>query len=60
MGALYFSAGGLGGAVLPWMIGIIAAQTHSLRAGFLVPLVASFSMVLLALKARPQKIVPTR
>ncbi len=55
MGALFFSAGGLGGAVLPWTIGIIAAQTHSLRAGFLVPLVASISMVMLALKARPHK-----
>ncbi len=55
MSALFFSAGGLGGAVLPWMIGIIAAQSQSLRVGFLVPLVASVSMVMLALKARPTK-----
>lgn len=55
LGALFFSAGGLGGSVLPWMVGIIAAQSHSLRAGFLVPLMASVSMVFLALRARPQK-----
>jgi fucose permease len=55
LGALFFSAGGLGGSALPWLIGIIATQTSSLRVGFLVPLVASASMVLLAMRARPAK-----
>ena len=38
IGALYFSAAALGGAVLPQLVGIIATQSHSLRIGILVPL----------------------
>jgi FHS family glucose/mannose:H+ symporter-like MFS transporter len=54
LGALYFSAGSLGGAVLPQLVGIIATKSNSLRAGLLVPLAASIIMGLLALRARPQ------
>src|SRR5208283_4932252 len=53
IGALYFSAGALGGAVLPQSVGIIATQSHSLRIGILVPLLASVAMFFLTLKARP-------
>jgi fucose permease len=53
IGALYFSAAALGGAVLPQLVGIIATQSHSLRVGFLVPLLASLSIFFLTLKARP-------
>jgi MFS transporter, FHS family, glucose/mannose:H+ symporter len=54
LGALFFSAGSLGGAVLPQLVGIIATKSNSLRAGLLVPLAASIIMGLLALRARPQ------
>lgn len=53
LGALFFSAGSLGGGVLPKLVGSIATESHSLRAGFLVPLVASITMVFLAMKIRP-------
>ena len=53
LGSLYFSAAALGGAVLPQLVGIIATQSHSLRIGFLVPLLASISLFFLTLKARP-------
>jgi MFS transporter, FHS family, glucose/mannose:H+ symporter len=54
LGALFFSAGSLGGAVLPQLVGVIATKSHSLRAGFLVPLAASILMGLLSVRARPQ------
>ena len=53
LAVLYFSAGSLGGGALPQLVGSIATTSHSLRAGFLVPLVASVTMVFLALKVRP-------
>jgi FHS family glucose/mannose:H+ symporter-like MFS transporter len=53
LGALFFSAGSLGGGVLPQLVGSIATQSHSLRAGFLVPLIASIIMFFLALQVRP-------
>ena len=53
IGALYFSAAALGGAILPQLVGIVATQSHSLRVGILVPLVASIAMFFLTLKARP-------
>ncbi len=54
LSSLFFSAGGLGGGVLPWLVGIIASQSHSLRAAFLLPLTISLVMALLTLRARPQ------
>ena len=56
IGAVFFSAGSLGGAFLPQLVGIIATKSHSLRAGFLVPLVASILMVFIALRTRTEKI----
>lgn len=53
IGALFFGSGGLGASALPWLVGIIAAQAHSLRAGLYVPLAASIVMVFLVLRARP-------
>jgi fucose permease len=53
LGALFFGAAGLGASVLPWFVGIVAAQTHSLRIGFLIPLIACLSLVFLAYRARP-------
>lgn len=52
VGALFFSAGSLGAAVLPWLVGIVASQT-SLRAGFFLPIAVCAVMVLLGARARP-------
>lgn len=53
IGALFFGAAGLGGGALPWLVGIVSAGTNSLRAGLYIPLVVSFLMVFLVLRARP-------
>jgi MFS transporter, FHS family, glucose/mannose:H+ symporter len=53
IGALFFGAAGLGGGALPWLVGIISAVTHSLRAGLFVPLAVSFLMIFLVLRAHP-------
>jgi len=53
LGALFFGAAGLGGAFVPWLVGIVADQTHSLRAGLAIPLIVSVIMVFLVLRARP-------
>jgi MFS transporter, FHS family, glucose/mannose:H+ symporter len=54
IGALFFGAGGLGGGALPWLVGIVSATTHSLRAGLYLPLVVTILMIYLALQARPR------
>jgi fucose permease len=53
LSALFFSAGGLGGGVLPWLVGMFASQSHSLRAAFLLPLTVSLVMAVLTVRARP-------
>ena len=54
LGALYFGGAALGGAVLPWFVGIIAAHTNSLRAGLILPAAVTAVMVMLMLRARPR------
>jgi fucose permease len=54
MAALFFGAAGLGAAVLPWMVGIVAARTDSLRVGLYIPIVVCALMVLLDTHARPR------
>jgi MFS family permease len=56
LGALYFGGAGLGGAVLPWLVGIIAAHTNSLRAGLILPAAVTAVMVILSLRARPRSV----
>ena len=51
-----FVLAGLGGAVLPPLVGIISRQSGSLRAGLLVPLVGCFAM--LALRAWRDRAAP--
>ncbi len=58
LSSLFFSAGGLGGGILPWLVGIIASQSHSLRAAFLLPLTVSLVMAFLTLRARPHSSLP--
>jgi fucose permease len=54
LSALFFGAAGAGGAVLPWLMGIVASQTHSLRIGFFLPFAACVIMAFLAIRIRPQ------
>jgi FHS family glucose/mannose:H+ symporter-like MFS transporter len=54
IGALFFGAAGIGGGVLPWLVGIVSSSSHSLRAGLCLPLAVSFLMIFLAFQARPQ------
>jgi fucose permease len=41
IGAVMFSLASVGPAVIPWMVGVISHATGSLRAGMLLPLVAT-------------------
>lgn len=47
-----FAVSGSGGAVLPWLTGLISTQTGSLRTGFAVPLAALAVILLFALLGR--------
>jgi MFS transporter, FHS family, glucose/mannose:H+ symporter len=53
IGALFFSFSGIGGGAIPWLVGIVSATTHSLRAGLFLPLAVCFLMVFLVMRARP-------
>jgi fucose permease len=53
IGALFFGAAGLGGGAIPGLVGIVSARTESLRAGLYLPLVVTFLMIFLALRAQP-------
>lgn len=44
-----FAVAGFGGAVLPWVTGVVSTITHSLRTGLLVSLAAAVGMLLLSL-----------
>lgn len=54
LSALFFAAAGAGGTVLPWLMGIVAAQTTSLRLGFILPLAAALLMMLFAFRCHPR------
>jgi MFS family permease len=56
LATLYFGGAGLGGAVLPWLVGIIAAHTNSLRTGLILPVAVTAVMVMLSLRARPRSV----
>jgi MFS transporter, FHS family, glucose/mannose:H+ symporter len=53
LSALFFGAAGAGGAVVPWLMGIVASQTHSLRVGFALPFIACVAMATLAARIHP-------
>lgn len=44
-----FTVSGFGGAVLPWMTGVISSATHSLRIGLTVPVAGACLLVVLML-----------
>jgi fucose permease len=47
IGAIMFALAGLGGATMPWLVGMMSSRTESLRAGLLVPLVGCVAMLAL-------------
>lgn len=44
IGAIMFALAGLGGATMPWFVGLMSTRVGSLRAGLLVPLVGCVAM----------------
>ncbi len=58
LGALYFGSAGLGGAIIPWLVGVIASRSNSLRAGLILPAAVIAVMILLLLRMRPQRMPP--
>ena len=53
LAALFFGAAGIGSSLIPWLVGVVASQTHSLRIGFMLPLAAALLMIPFALRACP-------
>ena len=54
IGAIMFALAGMGGATLPWLVGITSTRTGSLRAGLLIPLAGCIAMfVLTAMMIEP-------
>jgi len=51
-GGVMFALAGLGGATLPWLVGLLSAQTGNLKAGLVVPLLGSAIMLVLYLANR--------
>lgn len=49
IGAIMFSLASIGPAVIPWIVGVISHATGSLRAGLLLPLVATVILFLIHL-----------
>lgn len=47
LGGVMFSLAALGGATVPWIIGVVSQKSHSLRIGLLVPLAGCFAMIIL-------------
>lgn len=47
-----FAVAGLGGATLPWLVGVVSTRFDSLRAGLVIPLLGSLAMAMLLLLAR--------
>jgi MFS transporter, FHS family, glucose/mannose:H+ symporter len=45
-GSILFACGGLGGATLPWLVGLVSTHDGGLRAGLLVPMAACIVMLL--------------
>jgi fucose permease len=53
-----FAMGNMGGAVLPWLVGVVSTHLGSLRLAFLVPLAGCVSMILFySLDGRSAKVL---
>jgi FHS family glucose/mannose:H+ symporter-like MFS transporter len=57
LSAFHFTAAGIGGAVLPWVVGQVSTRTGSLSKAFLVPMFACVLMAVLSLRVRPDRVV---
>jgi FHS family glucose/mannose:H+ symporter-like MFS transporter len=53
LAALFFGAAGIGSSLIPWLVGVMASQSHSLRLGFILPLASALLMIPFALRACP-------
>jgi MFS transporter, FHS family, glucose/mannose:H+ symporter len=53
LGALFFGSAGIGSSLIPWLVGVVASETHSLRVGFMLPLAAALMMIPFVLRACP-------
>jgi fucose permease len=54
IGGLLFALAALGGATLPWLVGVVSTWTGSLRTGLLVPLVGCLAMLCVVLLLQTQ------
>jgi len=54
LAALFFGAAGIGSSLIPWLVGVVASQTHSLRFGFILPMGCALLMIPFALRACPK------
>ena len=54
LAALFFGAAGIGSSLIPWLVGVVASQTHSLHFGFMLPLASALLMIPFALRACPR------
>ncbi|HEX4036516.1 MAG TPA: hypothetical protein VHX37_00540 [Acidobacteriaceae bacterium] len=57
---LVFAMAGFGGAVVPWLTGLVSSSAHSLRIGLLVALGAAIAMWMLTLGIPEDIAVPLR
>jgi MFS transporter, FHS family, glucose/mannose:H+ symporter len=55
IGGLFFGVVGIGGGVIPWLVGIVSAHTNSLRTGLILPLIVTVLMIFVVLRAQPSK-----
>jgi FHS family glucose/mannose:H+ symporter-like MFS transporter len=53
LAGIVLACGGLGGGVLPWLIGIVSSAFGSLRAGLLIPLLGTIFLILISLIPSP-------
>jgi len=49
LGGFFFATGNLGGAIIPFMVGVVSSQTHSLRAGLASTLVTMTLLLVMSL-----------
>ena len=54
LAAVFFGAAGIGSSLIPWLVGVVASEAHSLRFGFLLPLGSALLMIPFALRACPK------
>jgi MFS transporter, FHS family, glucose/mannose:H+ symporter len=55
-GGVMFALAGLGGATLPWLVGLFSSQTGNLKTGLIVPLIGSVIMLALYVSNRQARI----